>query len=172
MRTMTDRSLQRQTRGVGQDQEPQCVPDSRSFLQFDDRKFSPALVKTNDQRRRLLRSRPGISEELLALVDLPRRSPVESLMRTILLVPLKVGRNLSSHRFPTQWHLDPSEPFVFHRSKEPFDDRRRVEACGRAVAGQNTSSLAPVLEATAVELRPLVRDDVSARGGARKRANW
>ncbi len=119
-------------------------------------------MKTDDQ----LRTRDLRSLQLLprnyrhAIVDLLRRSTIESLMWALPGKPIKVTTQGPLHRIAIERNKDAPQPFILQREKEPLDHGGRSDTLRCRVSLTDAFSIAPGPVAATIELTALVRDEV------------
>ena len=102
-------------------------------------------------------------------VDLVRRSAVERLVRSVLVVPFGVEAEFLSERVPAHGNEQSPGALGLHTSDEPFDNRDAAMPANGPEPKPDATAPTPGPEALAPELRPFVADDVL--GGLRRLAH-
>ena len=88
------------------------------------------------------------------------RSSADELVRSMLVVPVEMTDQFSSHVFSSQWNDDSACALVFERADETFDNSDAAMFANGSKTRLDALTLAPSLECVASELRALVADDV------------
>jgi len=127
----------------------------RGPLQFDDGKMPAPIEELNGKVKSscamgLILGRPpwpgfppGRGACRLTAMDLEWCQAVQGLMRTMLVVPGHVVRQLQSHRVDAEWHENLASALRLHRSNEPLDHRDAALLADRAEPGSDAPLATP-----------------------------
>ena len=97
------------------------------------------------------------------MVDFVRCPAGKEVVRSVLVVPVEVEGQFSSHVTVAQWDDDSARALMLERADASFDHSNAAVLADSAKPRLDASALAPCLEALAPELATLIGDDVLGR---------